>query len=183
LGTRITEAPQPAPAPDVSASASGFTLIELIVVIALISILLFFSVPRFQGTIIQDSTQKAVRWVIYTVKSLRQNAVKNRSPHTLHIDMNAGSMWVSDASMSEEDGENARQRAYEFPDHMEILDVEFPDGEKTSYGTVEVRFYPKGYSDRAMIHFESDDDRQITLSIEPFLPNVGVYDTYVGYEN
>jgi prepilin-type N-terminal cleavage/methylation domain-containing protein len=162
---------------------AGFTLIELIVVIAVLGVILFFSMPRFQGTVLQDSRQKAVRWVIYTVKALRQDAVKRQKTHTLHVETGSGSMWVSDESMSEEELENAREGAYEFPDPMEIVDVEFPDGEKTAYGRADLRFYPKGYSDRAMIHIRVNDDEEMTLRVEPFLPNVKVYDTYEGFEN
>jgi len=164
-------------------SEQGFTLIELIVVIALISILLFFSFPRFQGSVLRDDSEKSVRWVIYTVKMLRQDAVKHLTIHTLHVEMNTGTMWVTNETMNEETAEDARQQAYEFPDQMEILDVEFPDGEKVSFGQAEVRFYPKGYSDRVMIHFQEKNDRQRTLLIEPFLADIKIYDTYVEFKN
>jgi len=35
----------------------GFTFIELIVVISLISIMLFLAIPRFQGNFLSDSTK------------------------------------------------------------------------------------------------------------------------------
>jgi hypothetical protein len=91
-------------------------------------------------------------------------------------------MWVSDESMTEEDADTARKEKYEFPDHMTILDVEFPDGNKSGQEETEIRFYPKGYSDRAAIHIRANDDEQISLLIEPFLANLKVYDTYVGFE-
>ena len=121
---------------------------------------------------------------MHTVKLLRQNAVKTRKTFTLHVDMGEGLMWVSDAAMSEEDKEGARQGGYEFPDHLEITDVEFPGGERISYGSADVHFYPKGYSDRAIIHIRpEDDEEQISLLIEPFLPNIKVSDTYVEFED
>ena len=120
---------------------------------------------------------------MYTVKMLRQDAVKNRKIYTLHIELGENAMWVTDASMSEEEMETARSGEYKLPDHMEILDVEFPDGEKTSYGRADVRFYPKGYSDIVMVHIRANEDEQMTLLIEPFLPNVKTYDTYVGFES
>lgn len=161
----------------------GFTLIEIIVVIALIGILLFFSVPRFQGTVLRDSSEKSVRWVIYTVRMLRQDAVKQRKTYTLNIDMGAGEMWATHDGMSEEEVENARQEPYELPGQLALVDVAFPDGEKIAYGRAEIRFYPKGYSDRAMIHLREGDDQQMTLWIEPFLPNIKVYDSYVEFES
>ncbi len=150
---------------------------------ALISILLFFSLPRFGGSVVQDNSRKAVRWVIYTATILRQDAVKNRKIYTLHVELGRGSMWISQASMNDEEMENARRQEYTFPAHMEIMDVEYPDGEKVSDGRADVRFYPKGYSDRTVIHIRTKDDEQISLMFEPFLPNIKVYDTYAVFEN
>lgn len=161
---------------------AGFTLVELIVVIALISILLFFSMPRFQGEILEDGTQKALRWVMHTAKNLRQDAVKHQKTCILHIDPGQGAMWVSDAAMTEEEAEAARKEKYEFPSHMTIVGVEFPGGDKGGQEEAEIRFHPKGYSDRAAIHFRTNDEEQISVVIEPFLANVKVYDTYVGFE-
>ena len=50
----------------------GFTLIELIVVIALISIMLFLAIPKFQSDIFTDSTKKVSRWIIYKVPALKK---------------------------------------------------------------------------------------------------------------
>ena len=40
----------------------GFTLIELIVVIALIGLMLFFSLPRLQNNPFLDGSKKSARW-------------------------------------------------------------------------------------------------------------------------
>lgn len=120
---------------------------------------------------------------MYTTSLLRQNAVKNREVYILHVELDRKTMWTSQASMKDEALENARREEYEFPDHMEIVDVEYPEDEKISSGQADIHFYPKGYSDRAIIHIRTKDDEQISLSIEPFLPNMKVYDTHVGFEN
>ncbi|MBU1161919.1 MAG: prepilin-type N-terminal cleavage/methylation domain-containing protein, partial [Proteobacteria bacterium] len=45
----------------------GFTLIELIVVISLISIMLFFAIPRFQSNVLSDSTKEVSRWILLKI--------------------------------------------------------------------------------------------------------------------
>lgn len=182
MGSRIRRSIRETRPGEAPRGEAGFTLIELIVVIALISILLFFSMPRFQGEILEDDTQKALRWVMHTAKNLRQDAVKHQKIHILHVEPDEGAMWVSDAGMTEEEAEAARKEKYEFPNHMTIVAVEFPGSDRTGQEEAEIRFHPKGYSDRAAIHFRTDGEEQISLVIEPFLANIKVYDTHVGFE-
>ena len=182
MGSRIRRPAHEIHPGEVPWGEAGFTLVELIVVIALISILLFFSMPRFQGEILEDDTQKTLRWVMHTAKNLRQDAVKNQMTYILHIEPGQGAMWVSDAAMTEEQAEAAKKEKYEFPDHMTIVAVEFPGDDKSGQEEAEIRFYPKGYSDRAAIHFQTSEEEQISVVIEPFLANAKVYDTYVGFE-
>ncbi|MEE4357456.1 MAG: type II secretion system protein [Desulfococcaceae bacterium] len=161
----------------------GYTLIELIVVIALIGILLSFTIPRFHGSLLSDNSNKTVRRIVLQVQHLRQNAVRSRKMHTLHISPDSRKMWVTNEGMSEEDAEAAADGGEEFPEDVDITDVEYPDDEKISYGEARIRFSPKGYSDKVMIHLENTDGERKSLLIEPFLPNIEIFDDYVEFEN
>jgi len=162
--------------------ASGFTLVELIVVIALLSIMLAFALPRFQGSMLADNNKKVTRWFMNQVQILRQNSLKNRKVYTLNISPDAGTMWVSDDSMTEEALEAASQNGYSLPEDITITGVLYPDGEKISFGRAEIRFYKSGYSDKVIIQIEDDDNNPMSLLIEPFLPNIKVYEEHVNFE-
>ncbi len=43
-------------------------------------------------------------------------------------------------------------------------------------------FYKAGYSDKAIIHIEDEDHYQVSFLIEPFLPNMKLYQEYVSFE-
>jgi len=161
----------------------GFTLIELIVVISLISITLFFAIPRFRSTVLSDSTKLASRWLLAKTYTLKKKAVRNQRFYTLHVDIDSNKLWVSDESMSEEELENAVQTGYVLPDDIKLLDVEFPGNNKISGGQANIFFYKKGYSDKASIHIENDDSEQFTFLIEPFLSRAKLYEEYVGIED
>lgn len=162
---------------------SGYTLIELIIVISLIGIILFFSIPRFQESVFTSNTKKISRWIIVKVKSLKQSAVRDQKLYTLHISIENGRMWVTHESMSEEEIENAKQKGYELPEGLKMLDVAFPDQEKISHGVADICFYKKGYSDKALIHIENDDNRRFSFVIEPFLPKVKLHDKYLSFDD
>jgi len=162
---------------------SGYTLIELIIVIALIGIMLFFSIPRFQEGIFTSNTKKVSRWIIVKVNALKYKAVSDRKTYTLHVSMDKNRMWVTHDAMSEDEIENAQQQGYAFPEDLKVLDVAFPGREKISHGVADICFYKKGYSDKALIHIENDDNRQISFVIEPFLPKVKLHDKYLSFDD
>jgi prepilin-type N-terminal cleavage/methylation domain-containing protein len=62
---------------------SGFTLLELIVVITLLGIMLVFTVPRFHDTLFLDEGKKSARWIIGKVRALKEAAIRNQKHYTL----------------------------------------------------------------------------------------------------
>jgi prepilin-type N-terminal cleavage/methylation domain-containing protein len=161
----------------------GFTLIELIVVISLISLILFVAIPRFQSTVFTDNTNKTSRWIMGKVQSLKTRAVRDQNLYILHVSLDANKLWVSDGSMSEEELENAELQGYKLPDDVRLIDVEYPQNEIIALGTADIRFYQKGYSDKALIHLENSDSEQRSFLIEPFLPGVKLYEKHIAFEN
>jgi prepilin-type N-terminal cleavage/methylation domain-containing protein len=164
-------------------SREGFTLIELIVVISLIAIMLFLSVPRFSYFFTSDDTSRTLRWLIVKIRFLKTSAVKDQKMYTLHADMDSGRLWISDESMeTEEDKAAAMKQGLTLPDDVRLMDVEFPKTGRVPAGTVDIVFYKKGFSDRAIIHIEGSGDKMKSVVVEPFLSKVKVHDTYKSYD-
>ena len=161
-------------------SNSGFTLIELAVVIFLIGVTLLFAAPRLPETLLSEPSKSASRWIILKVQSLKNQSVKEHKQFMLHADINTDRFWSTSESMSEEEKLEAADKGYQLPGGLNLVDVTYPDGEKASSGQVDIRFYEKGYSDRAILHIDDDEDK-ISLQIEPFLSRVKYYDSYVEF--
>jgi len=160
----------------------GFTLLELIVVVALLGIMLAFTVPRFNETLFLDKTKTGSRWIIGKIQALKEAAVRNQKNYTLHIDLGSERFWETDASMSAEDLENAAMNAASLPDGLKIADIEYPLHGKISSGRADITFYKNGYSDKVLIHLQ-DGDEYVSYLIEPFLSEVTRYETYASFEN
>ncbi len=161
---------------------TGFTLIELIVVMALLGIMIAFSVPRLHGTIFLDDTKKSSRWLIGKLQTLKESAIQNQKQYVLHIDLDTDRVWETDESMSADDLENAALNAYAFPDTFKVMDVEFPIRDKIVSGQADITFYKAGYTDKALIHIQGDN-QQLSFLIEPFLPQVKLFDKYATFDD
>jgi prepilin-type N-terminal cleavage/methylation domain-containing protein len=158
----------------------GFTLIELVVVLALLSIFLFFAIPRFERAV-SDPERDVSRWMLLTIPKLKQEAISKDRQVTLHIDEDDRKLWSTQETMKPEEMEAAEKNAYVLPEGTVLSDVTFPDGKTISTGTVLIHFYPKGYSDRAILHLQVDEGKNVSYIIEPFLSHVTLVESYASF--
>ncbi|MCP4112383.1 MAG: prepilin-type N-terminal cleavage/methylation domain-containing protein [Desulfobacteraceae bacterium] len=167
----------------VGTSSSGFTLLELIVVMALLGMMLLFTMPSFHNVLGEDQTKKIALWITVQTKTLKENAYRGQKLYSLHVSLDNGTLWVTDESMNEELLEAAANQGFTLPDDYAIVDIEYPVKGKISSGETEICFYKGGYSDKVFIHVQDNDNNQMSFLIEPFLPKVKIYDDYVGFES
>jgi prepilin-type N-terminal cleavage/methylation domain-containing protein len=162
---------------------AGFTLIELIVVMALIGLMLFFSLPRLQNNPFLDDSNQSSRWLIGKVQSLKESAIRDQKQYSLHFDLDSGRIWNTNESMSPEDIESAAlNSSYALPDDLRIIDIEYPQKGKIFSGQAEITFYKAGYTDKALIHMQ-EGDTSLSFLIEPFLSTVQFFESYAGFED
>jgi general secretion pathway protein H len=180
-------------------SARGFTLIELMVVMMLISIILAVAIPRFEGGFLQDPIKKFSRKMIGTVRSLRFSALQTQTQQTLMIDLDAQELYVekqaaqaettsedetpSDsetASDSEATSESPAKRI-KLPDSLALVAVEFSETESITNGIAQIHFYPAGYSDHAFIRLQSSADDRYTYVVQPLLPKVKLFEEWIDF--
>lgn len=157
----------------------GFTLIEVMVVMLLISIVLAVVVPRFEGGPLQDPMKKFSRWMINTVRELRSAAIQKQETQTLVVDISNQRMWITRESMSEEELEAAAEKAFSLYGAIKIVNVKFPGEDAVSTETVGINFYPAGYSDRAVIRLQGDDAERLSFLLEPLLPKLKVFEEWI----
>jgi prepilin-type N-terminal cleavage/methylation domain-containing protein len=162
---------------------NGFTLIELIVVISLISLMFFFAIPRIQVDILSDNTRKVSQWIMLNISSLKEKAVHDQKRYVLHLSLDSNRLWVSNDTMSAEELEDAAAIGYNLPEDIKLLDVEYPGKEKISVGQADIYFYKKGYSDKAIIHITNNDNEVLSFLIEPFLSRARLYNKYLEFED
>ena len=159
----------------------GFTLIELIVVISLISIMLFFAFPRFQSNVLSDSTKEVSRWILLKIPFIKESAAREQRRYVLHVSLDSNKLWITHEAMLDEALQSAETNGYKLPEDIKLLDVEYPNQEKTSVGQADIYFNERGYSDKAIIHLENDDNEKISFLIEPFLLRVRLYNSYAEF--
>lgn len=171
-------------------STAGFSFVELMVVMFILSALAFFTIPYFaapgsdRGTAASGSKGLAM-----LVSSLRHKAVKEGKDYLLHLDQTAGRAWITVEIPDGEDGEEVPEKDREDEegaaaltglslDGVEVLNQ--PDPEATD--TI-IRFYRQGHSDMALIHMQDEDGEGITLKLHPFLTEPEIIQGREGFDD
>ena len=147
----------------------AFTLVELVVVTALIGIMLVVAIPRLSGGLFSDGSDATARYIIGTVRQLKEKAITDQKTYLLNVSPDIQRVWVTDADMAETDASSARDKGYRLPRGIRIDHVAFAGSERVSSGTVSIGFYPQGYSDKAAIRMRTNDGERLAFHIEPFL--------------
>jgi prepilin-type N-terminal cleavage/methylation domain-containing protein len=160
-------------------SEKGYTLIELVVVVALLGLFLGLAIPRFRNALVTDDLKATTRKMVGLVREVRNEAIREQKVYLIHLDLESNRLWIEYAGMGEEEIALAQEQAVVFPRGVRLLDVWRRGRGKKADGEVTLHFGKKGYVEQTLIHLGADDGREFTLKLSPFLGTVKIYDKYV----
>ena len=165
-----------------NAGKKGYTFIELTVVVFLIGLTLVLTVPKFRYAVLTDDLKATVRRMVGTIRSLRNEAIREQKIYALHFDLESNRFWIESAGMTEEERAEAYEKPFRLPESIRILDVWSKERGKKVDGIAAIRFTKKGYIEQSVIHLAAEDGREFTLVLSPFLGKVKVFEKYVDVE-
>ena len=169
-------------AKDLEYGETGFTLVELTVVLVLISIIFFVALPRIPNDILYNASKKTSRWLLASTHNLKAASARDHSDYALYVDIDNGRFWTAAVTAEQGEQESNREKGLTLPGDSQILDVELAGNRKINTGTVMIQFYAQGYSDHAIIHLRDEDDNEWSYLIPPFLPQLKITPGYVDLE-
>lgn len=157
----------------------GFTLIEIMIVVAILGLVMSFGIPAVVHSLRKEGMRKAVSELVEACSWARAQAILSGEAAELIITPGDGSFHVS-TMVSTKSDETAASRPAPFsgklPENfvIEMLDVNFTEYKDEE--AARVRFYPNGTSDEFTIVLRSPQQeyRKISLEIVTGLPDVEV---------
>jgi len=160
----------------------GFTFVELVVVITILSVMLGFCIPLFRDIGLMTSRGKDASDLARRIQALKQKAVARDMDCALHIHPGTGLVYVTDETMDERERAAAKQRGVYYNGSVDILSLELPGEQEGGRQTRILVFSRRGYSDRALIHLRENRD-PVTLKVGMFATDVQRFDRYVSYDD
>ena len=163
--------------------SKGYTFIELTVVVVLIGLMLAVTVPRFRYALLTDDLKTAARKLVGIIKAVRSEAIREQQSLILQFDLESNRFWLESEGMNEEERLVSQEKAFALPDGVRFRDVWLKGEGKKMGGETAIRFHKKGYVQPAVIHLSSEDGRDFTLVLSPFLGRVQILEKYVDFED
>lgn len=159
---------------------SGFTLIELTVVVLLVTLMLLIAVPRVRDAVLTDSLQSTVNRLTNTARELRGEAVRNQTDYILNIDLSGNRLWATTADATPEARDEIKKKAPRLAGDVKITDVYYFDHEKLTDGEAQIIFSKKGYIQPTVLHLARGESF-FTIIFHPFLQTIETHNQYVDY--
>lgn len=159
----------------------GFTLIELIVVISILGILAAFVVPRLSGISPKYRIRSAIRTIGAQIGWARSMAGGNGEEYVLRYDLDENIYWVALPPDPEEDDpdldidERETLEKMGLPDHIEIVEIRFPNGSSEETGIVDVIFDAYGNQGSHIVVLQNEEETKMSVK---FSALIGVVDYF-----
>lgn len=140
---------------------SGFTLLEMMVVLVLIGLAVGWGVIRFQAYLPRARLEGAAREIGGFLTRLRGMAVFSGRSHFLEYDLDGEAFRISRPTTLAEQDEGAPEYLetewFEMPSSVTIENVQFSDRDEETRGAVRVEFTPEGEVVGHLVHLLSNE--------------------------
>lgn len=191
--------------------ARGFTLIEILVVIALAAIITAFVIPSV-SSYFQVSINSATREIGTTVKEAYNSTVLTGRVYRITYDLKENQYWVESGppnvlldtaatlkkaeedSMHHTDEDKPKPDSFSMDRTITRSKVSLPRGvtfedvitqqspTPIKNGLAYTHFFPHGITEQTIIHLKDSSTHHASLVISPLVGNTDVYDRYISLE-
>lgn len=161
---------------------AGFTLMELMVVIILITIMFALVVPKLDLTGGVGNLEKAVRMITAQLEARKNEAVSERKTRYLVFDLDSQKMGREEETKTEDGESETRVKLSPLPNGITFAQVETKKEGSVRQGRVRIRISKEGYVEQAAVQI-SDNSRKLTLFFEPFLGSIRQVDGFCDLES
>ncbi|HEY1405739.1 MAG TPA: type II secretion system protein [Spirochaetota bacterium] len=181
---------------DASSSRSGFTLVELLVVLTILSIMAIAVIPRISNAL-GGGKGGLIAFTSIIARTFDNSFLRGEECYlAIHCDTPSGKHEKNEV-LSRENGvsvlvysddgtlidtKSHMLKPISFPQSLKIEEVVLSTGEIIRSGTAIIPFHPEGYSDDAIIHILAGDDRY-SIVLYKLRKEPRVVKEYVSFED
>jgi len=160
---------------------AGFSLLELIVVLTLLSILTSAIVPVFAGSLESMRRDQAVRELLAVLKFAQERAIADSAEFRVYINEEKGVYWIESLQVAEDGARTFEELGESFtdpwvlPESIEFKKVKARDDRERDLKYIS--FFPSGACDYVEIELARNDRRTVCIQTKGALGRFEVKET------
>jgi len=158
---------------------TGFTLIEMLVVIVLIGLLFSLTLPRFSGIGETEKLRKAARLMARQALKAHSQAVTEAQPYFLCLDLDLSRTWLTLERPQRDEEAKPDGRATHLSTGVEFKDVVHSEGGMFKDRVVAFAFWSNGGNEPGTIHLRNSSGEEMTIFLRPFLGQTEIHEGYL----
>jgi prepilin-type N-terminal cleavage/methylation domain-containing protein len=164
-------------------SHSGFTLLEILLALLILTVFMMVSLTRIEAILPQGALRLATRMIIGEIAWTRGKAASTH--RDLVLEFNEGDNTLTCCGVEDEGnapdsnagvGWGERRRKVKLPDGVALSDIIVSSRTKNQDGTIRVQFYANGTVDPLVIYIGNDQNETFRMEVNPLTGEVRLYD-------
>ncbi len=164
-------------------SHSGFTLLEILLALLILTVFMMVSLTRIEAILPQGALRLATRMIIGEIAWTRGKAASTH--RDLVLEFNEGDTTLTCCGVEDEGnapdsnpggGWGERRRKVKLPDGVVFRDIIVSSKRKNQDETVRVQFYANGTVDPLVIYIGNDQNEIFRMEVNPLTGEVRLYD-------
>ncbi|MCI5192724.1 MAG: prepilin-type N-terminal cleavage/methylation domain-containing protein [Candidatus Electrothrix sp. AU1_5] len=162
-------------------NVQGFTLLELIIVMVLISLTASFAVPKIRSSFYRDELRAAAQSFVSLVTETAQKARAENTPFILRFQPDTKTFVALPVTTIPKTREEEQDKGYlriTLDDSISFTGGEEQEDEDDQEMN-EIRFTSRGYTKKAVVYFENESGDQRSVILSPFLGVARILDDHV----
>ena len=164
-------------------SDQGFTLVELIVVMVLITSMTAFAIPKIRTTLFTNQLRSTARQFLGLVAETGQDARSKRTAVEMRYDREHHIFTTGPADGIVLDDTVKQFSSVQVPESVEVVDIASVHGGTKNLGDLVILFSSRGYVDKTVVHLRDKSGEELSVILSPFLGVTRVLEGYVALED
>jgi general secretion pathway protein H len=160
----------------------GFTLIELIIVLVILSVITALVVPRLTQSLSRMNVESTARRVASVLRLARSLAVSEKVPYGAMFDMDTDTLTVVSYQQVPKEGDSpepeanptAGPRVYVLTEGVHLKKGVSLNGETFTTGAFQMAFFPGGGTSGGDVVLGDDEGRSFSVTVERIVGSVKI---------